>query len=110
MPIWDDERDRLTAFDVAYRPKVGDVDVLQVLDDAIVAGTVLTVAAKRSAIDVAKAVESVKAQVVIVVDDQHAIAGYLFPEWVTQQVAKNIGWSGGSLTETVVTPASDRNF
>lgn len=101
MAWQNDERGWLTAFDVAYRPNIGDVDVSRVLEDAFVAGRVLTVAGRRPAMDVAKAVEGAKAHAVIVVDDQHAITGYLFPDWVTQQVARIKGGSISSLAEAV---------
>jgi hypothetical protein len=101
MTPWNKSSDPLTVFDVSYRPAMGDLEVAEVLQDAFTSGTVLTVAATRPAVDVAKHVEATRASVVIVVDDLHVPQGYLFPDWVTGQVARVKDRSVNSLTDAV---------
>jgi hypothetical protein len=101
VAIWDDESDPLTAFDVAYRPQAGDVEVAQVLQDAFVGGRVLTVSARRSAINVAREVDATNAYAVIVVDHQNLVQGYLFPDWMNRQIERNLNSSVSTLTQAL---------
>lgn len=92
--------DFLTAFDVSYRDTL-DTTLTTFVDNALAEGRVLTVTADRPAVDLARHVEDTKADVVIVVDQRRATRGYVFPEWVTQQVMARRGGMLSSFTEAI---------
>jgi hypothetical protein len=86
-PVELEFRNQLTAFDLAHQRTLNE-PLQAFVENALSGGRVLSVAATRSAVDLAGEVDTVKPDVVIVTDQSRVPAGYVFPDWVRHQVIK----------------------